>query len=69
MTQTGTLMVDTPYEALHTYVLIARGIIYGSCGGLREEALATQHLLSAMRSGDVDPHIIFLVFLDDESVL
>ena len=69
MTQTGSSMVDIPYEALHAYIFIARGIIYESCGGPQEEAVAMQHLLRAMKSGDVDPYLIFLVFLDDESVL
>lgn len=69
MTQAGTFMADMPYEALHAYIFIARGIMYGSCGGPQEEAVAMQHLLRAMKSGDVDPYLIFLVFLNDESVL
>ncbi len=68
MAHTGTL-TDVSCEPWHTYVYIARGIIYGSCSCPNMEMEAIRFLLTAMKSGKVDPHLILLVFLNDESVL
>ncbi|MBP6889004.1 MAG: hypothetical protein KBC83_00905 [Candidatus Moranbacteria bacterium] len=57
------------YVHLRVYVLVARSVASGTCGGPRVEAVAIQHLVSAMASGDVDPHIVFAVFLDPTSIL